>query len=265
MSSYEIHQKNILTGVVALAALSAWTTTANSAKQVSLAIPGNAPFTGLKGGEISGVIAQVSELALSQLGYQVAPAKIIFPKMYSRVHRGKVDVATSVFATPKRRGLAHYSAPVIVEYNVIMVPKGKAFKFEKMSDLNGLRLAGRFGFRYPPIDKAGIKLLRAKTHKKNVKRIASGQLDGAIIGSITGAYIAKALGVESKVEFLSYAINPVPLGAALNMKKFSTDDLKAFNAAVAKIRAGGDWARILKENGIEKLVREWPILPELKG
>ena len=174
--------------------------------------------------------------------------------MYSRVHRGKVDVATSVFATPKRRGLAHYSAPVIGEYNVIMVLKGKAFEFEKMSDLTGFRLAGRFGFRYPPVDKAGIGMLRAKTREKNVKRIVSGQLDGATIGSIIGPYIAKELGVESKVEFLSYAINSVPLEAALNMKKFSADDLKAFNAAVAKIRAGGDWARILKENGIEKLV-----------
>jgi hypothetical protein len=49
--------KKILTGVVARAALSAWTTTTNSAKQVSLSILGNATFTGLKGGEISGVIA----------------------------------------------------------------------------------------------------------------------------------------------------------------------------------------------------------------
>lgn len=113
--------------------------------KVSLAILGNASFIGLKDSEISGVTAQVSELALSQIGYQVTPSKIIFPKMYSRVHRGKVDVATPVFATPKRRGLAHYSTPVIGEYNVIMVLKGKVFKFETMSDLTGLRLAGRLG------------------------------------------------------------------------------------------------------------------------
>ena len=96
--------------------------------------------------------------------------------------------------------------------------------------------------------------MRAETREKNVKRIVSGQLDGAIIGSIIGPYIAKELGVESKVEFLSYAINSVPLEAALNMEKFSAADLKAFNAAVAKIRADGDWALILKENGIGKLV-----------
>jgi hypothetical protein len=36
------------------------------------------------------------------------------------------------------------------------------------------------------------------------------------------------------------------------MKKFSGADLKAYNVAVAKIRAGGDWALILKKNGIEK-------------
>ena len=122
-----------------------------------------------------------------------------------------------------------------------------------MSDLTGFLLVGRFGFRYPPVDKAGIGMLRAKTREKNVKRIVSGQLDGATIGSIIGPYIAKELGVESKVEFLSYAINSVPLEAALNMEKFSAADLKAFNAAVAKIRAGGDWARILMENSIEKL------------
>jgi hypothetical protein len=38
------------------------------------------------------------------------------------------------------------------------------------------------------------------------------------------------------------------------MKNFSAADLKAQNAAVAKIRADGDWALILKENGIGKLV-----------
>jgi ABC-type amino acid transport substrate-binding protein len=135
-----------------------------------------------------------------------------------------------------------------------MVLKGRAFKFEKMSDLTGLRLAGRIGFRYPPVDKGGITLSRAKTDEKNVKRIVSGQLDGAIISSIIWPYIAKELGVESKVEFLNYSINPIPPEAALNMKRFSAADLKAHNAAVAKIRADGDWARILKENGIEKLV-----------
>jgi ABC-type amino acid transport substrate-binding protein len=151
-------------------------------------------------------------------------------------------------------GTCALQPPVIVGFNVIMVLKGRAFKFEKMSDLTGLRLAGRIGFRYPPVDKGGITLSRAKTDEKNVKRIVSGQLDGAIISSIIWPYIAKELGVESKVEFLNYSINPIPPEAALNMKRFSAADLKAHNAAVAKIRADGDWARILKENGIEKLV-----------
>ena len=70
----------------------------------------------------------------------------------------------------------------------------------------------------PPVDEAGIKLLRAKTYEKNVKRIVSGQLDGAIISSISGPVIAKELCVERKVESLSCAMNPVPLEAALNMK-----------------------------------------------
>ncbi len=177
--------------------------------QFTMAIPGNEPFTGAKDGKPAGLIAEATADVLKAMGREVNLRNLPFKRMYKWVHEGKVDVAISVLKTPDRAKLALYTDPVITEYTVIMVPAGKVFKLNKVADLKYRRIGGQLGFRYPPLDGVGVKLIRERNYQTNIAKIASGKIEGILIGSVTGQYLVKNLGYTGQVEILPKAIGSV--------------------------------------------------------
>lgn len=229
---------------------------------LSLGIPGNAPFTGLEGTHITGVIAEATVFALRSMGREVLPRALPFKRMYQWVHAGNLDVAVSVLRTPERATLAHYSIPIVTEYTVIVVPKGRPFPVQRVSDLRGKRIGGQLGFVYPQLEGIGVELIYEKDYLTNLQKIAAGKLDGALIGSITGPFLARRLGLLEDIAFLPMAIGSVPLGAAFSKTAFTEDDLAAFNAALEHLLQSAAWQHILSTNGIADLVKEWPVVPQ---
>ena len=229
---------------------------------LSLGIPGNAPFTGLTGTRVTGVIAETTIAALEAMGWRVAPRRLPFKRMYKWVHTGRLDVALSVLRTPERAELAHYSAPIVTEYTVIMVPKGRTFPLRRVTDLEGRKIGGQLGFQYPQIDGTGVKLILEKDYDTNIRKIAEGKLDGALIGSITGPFLVQRLGLSDQIEFLLSALGAGPLGAAFSKSALTNDQLAEFDAAIEDILAGPRWHEILFANGTGDLVKEWPIVPK---
>lgn len=112
---------------------------------VSLGIPGNPPFSSIENGQVTGVVAEVTVLALRNMGCRVQPRALPYARMYKWVHGGKLDVATAVRKTPERAALAHYSAPIISEYQLIMVPKDGLFPLRTLGDLAGMDIGGQLG------------------------------------------------------------------------------------------------------------------------
>ena len=129
-----------------------------------IGIPGNAPFTELKNGEINGVIATTAATALRAMGCEVTGKTLPFARLYKWVHAGRLDVATSVLKTPERALLAHYSIPIVTEYTVVMYARGRKAPPSTLSDLVGLRVGAQLGFRYPPLDGRGIRLQRERSY-----------------------------------------------------------------------------------------------------
>ncbi|MGE3537408.1 MAG: substrate-binding periplasmic protein [Candidatus Tectimicrobiota bacterium] len=232
---------------------------ARAADPLSLGIPGNTPFTGLDGTQVTGVIAEATVSALSTMGYTVAPRLLPFKRMYQWVHTGQLDVAVSVLATPERMAQAHYSLPIVTEYTLVMVPKGRAFPLTHVADLHGKKLGGQLGFLYPQLAGIVVELLLEKDYETNLQKIALGKLDGVLIGSITGPFLARRLGLLDSLEPLPTAIGEVPLGAAFSKSVFSPEALMAFNAAIARLHASVAWQKILAANGVAELVKPWPI------
>lgn len=233
-----------------------------TAASLSLGIPGNAPLTSLEGGRVAGVIAEATVRVLQTMGHTVAPRPLPFKRMYQWLHSGQLDVAVSVLATPERTALAHYSMPIVTEYTIVMVPKGQAFPLRRLTDLQGKRLGGQLGFVYPRLDRLELELLRESDYTTNLQKLAAGKLDGALLGSITGPFLVRRLGLQDKLETLSHAIEAVPLGAALNKAVFTAADLAVFNAALQALHNSPEWRTILSTNGVADLFHAWPVLTE---
>ena len=172
-------------------------------------------------------------------------------------------MATSVLKTEKRATLAHYSPPIITEFTVVMVPKGLAFSLNKPADLKGKRIGGQLGFRYPPLDGSGVRLIRELSYEVNIRKVAERRIDGILIGSITGPYIAERLGLADQVEFLTKALGKVDLGVALSLTLFNEERLRRFNRELAKLGRSTRWNEILHDNGVSALVRPWPLIKSI--
>jgi ABC-type amino acid transport substrate-binding protein len=240
-------------------AIAATAATPALACNVTVGIPGNAPLTGLSTGHVTGVIAETTILALNAIGCRVTARKVPFARMYQWVHEGKLDVATSVLATPDRTGKAWYSAPIVTEYTLVMIPKGKGFAMESASDLAGRTIGGQIGFRYPQLDGIELKLVRTRHYEVNIRKLTARRIDGVLIGSITGPYLAKKMGMDGRVEFLPRALGIVGLGSALSHKFFSKAQFARFNMALGDIMGSSEWKKILVANGVAEYLLPWRI------
>jgi len=228
--------------------------------ELSFGIPGNMPLAALQDGRVVGVIAETAVMALESMGWRAQPRLLPFKRMYLWVHTDRLDVAVSVLRTSERAELAHYSDPIVVEYNVVMTPKGREFSLQKIADLQGKRLGGQLGFRYPQLDGAGVKLILEKDYATNIRKIADEKLDGALIGSITGPFLVRHLGLSDRVAFLPVAIGAVPLGVAFSKSALTADDLHAFNAEIKRLQSDTAWRKVLSDHGVEPWMKAWPLV-----
>ncbi|NNE84054.1 MAG: transporter substrate-binding domain-containing protein [Alphaproteobacteria bacterium] len=228
---------------------------------VVMGIPGNAPFTGLQGLRVTGVIGEAAVEVLQTVDCDVEPRQLPFPRMYKWVHDSRIGVATSVLKTPDRALLAHYTQPIVTEYTVVMVPKDRAFTLNSVADLEGKLIGGRLGFKYPPIEGTNIELVRERSYAINIQKVADRRLDGALIGSITGPYIAEQLGLSDQIEFLPKALGKVELGLALSHTSFSDEQSRRLDTEITNLLQSPRWHKILDRNGIRQLVRPWPVIP----
>lgn len=229
---------------------------------VSLGVPGNPPFASIEQGEVTGIIAEVTVLALRQMGCRVQPRELPFARMYKWVHGGKLDVATAVRKTPKRATLAHYSPPIMSEFRVIMVPKGSEFTLRSLGDLAGKDLGAQLGFYYPRLSAGQATLMRARNFEININRVARGRLDGTVIGSITGPYTADRMALADRVSYLPKALTLVHLGAALSNQSFSQTMRDRFDAEIRSIIGGRIWHEILAANELPVQRKVWPLLAD---
>ena len=204
------------TSVVSLLAAFGFGSLALAQNIVNLGIPENLPFTGLTEGRATGLIGEAATISLQSMGYEVKCRHVPFARLYKWVHSGRMDAGASLFKTPERQSLAHYSAPIVTEYTIIAVPKGKAFPLDQINDLTGKLIGGILGFNYPTLDKLNFPLVRERSYLANLKKIGVGRIDGILIGSITGRYLAQINGFSDKMEFLPNAVGKVGLGVAVS-------------------------------------------------
>lgn len=232
------------------------------AKEILVALPTEgAPLVEIVNGELKGMIGDVSKILFTKMGYTYKLEKYPFPRLYAMLQDGTVDVALRVLASEKRRKLAWYSDPIITEYQTIVVKKGRAFPFAKLSDLNGKTLGVIRGFIYPVMDgRNEIRLEAGIDNAMNARKLLADRVDAIIVNSIFGLESLKTDGFLDKVEILPNAAAPVPLGIGLAMSKFSDAERREINQIIHEILHSPQWTAILKSYGLSQWQNDYPLV-----
>lgn len=202
-------------------------------KSVRFGLADNAPLGHVQTGQAKGVFGIAGTYILENMGYHPAASQLPFSRLYESIHRGAIDVAGSTMKTPERSLLAYYTIPLLSEYNIIIVHRGDAFPFDNLSQLSGKRLGAIAGFQFPTLAPVtDLTLERVHNEEDNIRKVAAGRLDGAILSSIRGIHALKETGLTEEVEILPMPIGRVDLGFALSKTFFNEEDLKHFNNAI---------------------------------
>lgn len=247
-------------GVWALAGANSASMGSAQACEVSLGLSATPPLSSVYNQKASGIVAEVTILALRRIGCRAKPRQLPYPRLYHWINGGLLDVAAPVRRTSQRAALAHYSPPIITEYTVVMVPRGKAFPFEAPDDLMEKSIGAQMGVQYPALSWTDVSLHWARTYDVNILRVARRRLDGVLVGSLSGQRIANELELDDIVEILPNALGAVSLRAALSTENFSESMRAKFDSAIRDILAGAAWTAILKRNGVKDHPEKWPLV-----
>jgi hypothetical protein len=66
--------------------------------------------------------------------------------------------------------------------------------------------------------------------------------------------------VRTEIDLPTYAVSYVDLGSALSAKSLPREVIDKFNSRLSALLKEPVWQDILNSNGIEDLVRDWPLI-----
>jgi ABC-type amino acid transport substrate-binding protein len=232
------------------------------ARSIEIGVPPNRPMSDIEAGKPVGLIAEITDLALRRAGFEPRYISLPFARLYAQLAEQQIDGATSVFGTAERQRVAHYSTPIVIEYSILVVPKGRSFPFARPSDAAGKTIGTQTGFAYPGFDGTpGITFQPNPERANNLRLVALGRVDAAIIGSITGLQQARTMNLLDQMEPLPVAVNAIPLSIALNNRRFSAEDIARVNAALTALLAGPEFTAAAQAAGVSEFLRRYEVLP----
>lgn len=230
-------------------------------RPVVVGIPDSMPFAGVAEERAHGLIARAVLLALKRMNLKTTFRIVPYSRLYKWIGDGKLDVAVAVLNSKERAKKAHYSNPIAREYTILVVPKGRSFRFNRAEDLLGRRIGAQLGFLYPGLDHLSLDLARERNYRASIPKVLDGRLAATLVGSVTGLYDVAKMGAQNKIATLPNASEMIELGAAFSKKRFSPSDVLIFDQFINFIQAGPFWSRILEESGAAPYIRDWPIIP----
>ncbi|MBF0156093.1 MAG: transporter substrate-binding domain-containing protein [Magnetococcales bacterium] len=231
-----------------------------SESRMVVAVPSNL-FAKTDGGRPSGVIAELLDSVLKGMGFEPIYISMPVPEMPGAMESGVVGMASLAFKGMPGTEQLLFTDPFLTEYNVVLVPRKKEIPLVRVSDLQGLRLGGREGYRYPLLEKNPVVALEFfRSDGEMIRNLILGKLDAAVISGVSDIFALRNEGIMAQLDVLKVAVGSVPLGGAFAPGRMSPERLQEFNGRVAALKESPEWQEILARNGLADLVREWKVV-----
>jgi ABC-type amino acid transport substrate-binding protein len=227
-----------------------------------VAVPGNL-FANLGKSGPEGVFLETIDALLKGMGK--VPQYVIMPTgdALTELKNGTLHAATVVVPSARTTNSMWLSEPLLVESNIVVALKDKGFALKDLGDLNGKRLGVRQGYRYPMLEnKSGMKLERYTTDGEMLRALLFDQVDAILLSAISDIFALRSEGIMKRLVVLDKAVGSVPFVAAFSKSKFSDQELKVFNKALADFKRSPQWEEVLESNGIADLYKPWPMITQ---
>ncbi len=214
----------------------------------------------------TGIVAETLDEVLNRMGCEHH-----FINMRSRdairfLKDGKLGVVAALYRTTEALDVGLITDPIIIEYNIVIIRKGEKVPFNKISDLNGKVIGIRASnpYRLPEKCRKADKITLQRFESKGdiLRSLILGQVDAAIISSLSDIYDFRAEGIMDQIDILERAVGIAPISTVLSKQMFSQEDIASFNHHLAALQQDSAWGHILDQNGFTDLLHPWPLLEE---
>jgi uncharacterized protein YjbI with pentapeptide repeats len=232
----------------------------NIAKSVRISVAGNL-FANFQKGRPSGIFAELVAQIAHEMGQQPAFVSMPADAALKALEEGRLDVATVILKTDKIQAKFLFSAPIITDYQVVVVKRGHAFPLAHQSDLIGKRLGARQGYRYDLLGKDSA--LRAQLYHSDgemVRALLLGDVDAILMSGISDVYALRSEGIMSQLEVLNASVGLVPFMFAFSKTRFTADDVTNFNQRLDTLNQQGVLRELAEKNGMGDLIDPLPAL-----
>ncbi len=228
---------------------------------VVVALPSNL-YGRTEGGVPAGIVAEVVDTVLTRMNRAHHCVDMRTTDAIQSLKEGKVGVIAVLNKTSGTQSAGLFTAPIITEYNVVVVRKGEKFQMSKVEYLSERNFGIRASNPYQHPNNGFANLKRYESKGDILRSLILGRIDAAIISSLSDIYDFRTEGIMSKVDILDRAVGTVPIHAVLSKDAFSQEDLESFNRHLAALQQEPLWNTISERNGFGDLLHKWPLVDE---
>jgi polar amino acid transport system substrate-binding protein len=248
--------------VLALALLCASTVRAEVAKPCALVVGWEpyAPYTFAdRDGKVTGADIDLIRVIAAEIGCTLDFAEMPWARIVREIQNGTLDVSTSTSWTQERTEWAMFSEPYRETQMAIYVRRGEASRFE-LKDLaevpdQRFRLGVITGYYYGKefadlmSDPDFVSWVDGATdYATNIRKLTNGRIDGYLVEDVgvMEAELAR-LGAADQVERYPLRLTGEKLRFMFSRRTVDPSIVAAVNAALARLRADGRLAAIMRQ------------------
>ena len=162
-----------------------------------------APYMYEKGGNILGIYPVLIKKIFDEIGVKYKIVAYPWKRVKKLSEEGKI-IGGGFLKTEERLKIYKFSDAIFSEKIAVFVQKEKSFKYEKVSDLSGKRIAVKRGFSYgddfDKIRKQSLfDVIETSSDKSSFSMLKLGRVDAVLTDEEIGKILLKEIGIEDKI------------------------------------------------------------------
>lgn len=202
-------------------------------------------------GVAQGVDIEAARRVLGDLGCPVQMVSVGWPRLFSMLEKGAVDMAAGLSVTPERADIARFSAPYRRELIGLYVRSGQSgtYTFSTLKDIagSGFRLAVTAGSFYGDefarlMDSPGFRSHVTEVQGADTPSlVAIGRVDGYLLDVLTAAAFVDSPDDPMPLErHPGFFIDNGPIHFAFSRGRIAAPFVDRVNAALAAVPTAGE-------------------------
>lgn len=212
------------------------------------------PFSWQRGDRIVGIGPDLAEIVFRDVGLAVISVPSgNWKRAQAQASAGAVDVLCAAYRTSERLvTLAYPATPFMQDINVVWVPVGRQFTFQRWEDLIGKHgtamLGESYGQKFDDFIKTRLRMEWTSTPLQSLQKLALGRVDYYPFSLHGGKIQVQQFGYAGRIAHLPMPISTEDIFIAVSRKSKYIEYLPRIEAAIAARKADGTVERLIRKH-----------------